>query len=81
MLTRLSRHAAAADSSRLLTDGRVQAPSAASLPDNLHSLSLRQLKDVCAAHGFTPKGKSTDAVIKELEARRFSGEDAVLLLE
>lgn len=97
-LARLARHAAEADNSRLLTDGgggtaprgkaraggagSASAPTAASLPANLHSLSLKQLRDVCAAHGFVPKGRSTDAVIAELEGRRFAGEEAeVLLLE
>lgn len=93
-LARLGRRDAEADNSRLLADGasggatrvqgraggRAAAPSAGTLPDNLHSLSLRQLRDVCAAHGFTPKGRSTDAVIHELESRRFAGAEAEALL-
>lgn len=80
--------------------------SFASLPSNLHSMSLRQLRSVwceprdphtneealcslsrrpplcSAAHGFVPKGDSTDEVIAELEHRLYSGsEDAPLMLE
>jgi hypothetical protein len=93
-IARLARRAAEADNSRLLTDGgggtapergsrrgRTAAPTAASLPTNLHSLSLSQLRDVCAAHGFAPKGKTTDALIRELETRQFAGESELLLCD
>eukprot|EP00966_Prymnesium_polylepis_P325823 7381766-Prymnesium_polylepis.1 len=57
--------------------GRV---SAASLPSNLHSMSLRQLKSVCAAHGLVPAGETTDEVIAELERALYGGTEAAPLL-
>ena len=50
------------------------------LPDNLHSLSLAQLKSVCAAHGFIAKGETTAAVIADIEGRLYKGTDAAPLL-
>lgn len=60
---------------RLITDGkqrgsssRAAAPkktfTADSLPSNLHSMSLVELKAVCAAHGFFPRSKTPAGVIK-----------------
>ena len=54
--------------------------SAASLPSNLHSLSLSQLRSVCASHGMLVKGATTEAVIAEIEAVLYSGTEAAPLL-
>ena len=54
--------------------------SAESLPSNLHSLSLRQLRAVCAAHGMVPRGTSTAAVIAEIEAALYTGTEAAPML-
>ena len=40
-----------------------------SLPENLHAMSLPQLRAVCAAHGLKPQGNSVDEIIRGLEAR------------
>ena len=53
---------------------------AESLPSNLHSLSLAQLKAVCASHGMLAKGSTTGEVIAEIEAALWRGTDAAPLL-
>lgn len=57
--------------------------SAESLPSNLHSMTLSQLKSVCASHGMLAKGKTTSEVIAEIEAALYRGTDTegTLLLE
>ena len=68
---------------RARTDGAAPpAPRlcAESLPSNLHSLSLSQLKSVCASHGMIAKGGSTAEVIAEIEAALYKGTDAAPLL-
>ena len=53
-----------------------------SLPSNLHTLSLSQLKAVCAAQGMVAKGSSCAAVIREIEEALYGGtEGATMLLE
>lgn len=55
---------------------------AETLPSNLHSLSLSQLKAVCASHGMIAKGTSCPEVIAEIEKALYKGtEVAPLLLE
>jgi len=41
--------------------------TAESLPDNYQAMSIQQLKGVCAAHGFIPKGKVKADVLREIE--------------
>jgi hypothetical protein len=53
---------------------------AESLPDNLHGMSLSQLKAVCASHGMLAKGTSCDEVIREIEAALYTGTEAAPLL-
>ena len=53
--------------------------SAASLPSNLHSMSLAQLRAVCASHGLVAKGETTDDIIRQLEGATELGK--VLMLE
>ena len=79
-----------ADQGNLLTDGsggggsggggggKVRV-SAASLPSNLHSMSLAQLRAVCASHGLVAKGETTDDIIRQLEGATELGK--VLMLE
>ena len=56
--------------------------SAASLPSNLHAMSLAQLRAVCAAHGVVPKsGASADELIRQLEAAAYADEPMLLLEE
>ena len=57
--------------------------SAESLPNNLHTLSLGQLKAVCASHGMIAKGTTCAEVIAELEAACYEGTEAApaMLLE
>ena len=88
-LARLARHRMA-DQGNLLTDGsggggsggggggKVRV-SAASLPSNLHSMSLAQLRAVCASHGLVAKGETTDDIIRQLEGATELGK--VLMLE
>ena len=54
-----------------------------SLPDNLHSLSLPQLRAVCAAHGFVPTSTTQSGVIREMEREvaKVEGHEEILLLE
>ena len=54
--------------------------SAESLPSNLHSLSLSQLKAVCASHGMVASGETTSDVIAEIEAALYQGTEAAPLL-
>ena len=54
--------------------------SAESLPSNLHSLSLGQLRAVCAAHGMVPRGTSTADVIAEIETALYTGTEAAPML-
>lgn len=39
----------------------------ASLPHNWHSCSLAQLRAVCAAHAYRPRGRSKAAIVEEIE--------------
>jgi len=92
MLARMASHASGR---KMLTDGEAGRAaaggggggggggkiSAAALPSNLHSMSLPQLRAVCAANGLTPRGDSTSDLIHQLEAAAYAGEEAVLLLE
>ncbi|KAL1515358.1 hypothetical protein AB1Y20_001987 [Prymnesium parvum] len=79
---RKKRHKRSDDQPTASPAGRRIAVSAASLPSNIHSMSLRQLRSVCAAHGFVPKGDTTEALIAELEQSLYEGtEDAPLLLD
>ena len=77
---------------KLLTNGRAGgggasrrgggsggALSAASLPSNLHTMSVRQLKAVCAAHGLVAQGGSSDEIIRQLEAHVYGGHEPMLL--
>ena len=43
--------------------------SAESLPEDLHSLPLEELKAVCAAHGFVARGRTKGQVLREIEGR------------
>ena len=52
-----------------------------SLPANLHSMSLAQLRAVCAAHGVVAVGESVDEVIAHLEREALRDGDAPLRLE
>ena len=54
-----------------------------SLPNNLHTMSLGQLKAVCASHGMIAKGTTCAEVIGELEAACYEGTEAApaMLLE
>ncbi|TFJ88403.1 hypothetical protein NSK_000752 [Nannochloropsis salina CCMP1776] len=54
-----------------------------SLPDNLHGMSLSQLRAVCAAHGYVPQATSQSALVRELEraAAKVEGHEETLLLE
>ena len=54
--------------------------TADTLPSNLHSQSLAQLKAVCASHGMVAKGKTKADVISEMEAALYSGTEAAPLL-
>ena len=74
----------------LLTDGqagsggggassRTSGISAASLPANLHGMSVRQLKAVCAAHGIVPEGSTSGDLIHQLESAAYSKDEPMLL--
>ena len=94
MLAALARHRGAG--SNLITDASGASASADggpppkrakggftldSLPSNLHSMSLAQLKAVCAAHGVVAVGESVDEVIAHLEKEALRDGDAPLRLE
>lgn len=85
----ISRAAASRDGVLLLTDGDALAPSrkakrrkldVESLPSNYASLPADRLREICAAHGFIPKGESKDAVINAIENELHGVKDAPLLL-
>ena len=71
----IARAAASRDAGgrRLLTDGRSPRKAArrrltaASLPANYATLDAAQLKGICAAHGFTPKGTTQAEILHEIE--------------
>ena len=71
----IARAAAARDAGgrRLLTDGRSPRKAArrrltaASLPSNYATLDAAQLRGICAAHGFTPKGTTQAEILHEIE--------------
>ena len=54
-----------------------------SLPGNLYTLSISQLKCVCAAHGFFPSTTTQGGIIREMEQEvaRAEGHEETLLLE
>lgn len=87
LIARLVRHRNALDSKRMLTDG-VDEGSAAKkkklsvqdLPTNLESLSLAQLKAVCAAHGIVTNKTTKAAIISEIEKLQ-DGDEPQLRLE
>ena len=93
MLAALARHRGAG--SNLLTDASASASADGgpppkrsrggftldSLPANLHSMSLAQLRAVCAAHGVAAVGESVDEVIAHLEREALRDGDAPLRLE
>ena len=74
---------------KLLTDGqagsggggtsRASGISAASLPANLHGMSVRQLKAVCAAHGIVAEGSTSGDLIHQLESAVYSKDEPMLL--
>ncbi|KAJ6630191.1 hypothetical protein Bhyg_16788 [Pseudolycoriella hygida] len=74
LIARVVRHRNALDSKRMLTDGgEAGAPPSKKmkitlqdLPKNLESMSLTQLKCVCASFGITPKN-TKDRIINQLE--------------
>jgi len=77
LIMRLSAHRAEKDS-RLLMNGtsngrsrrsKKRAFTRDSLPDNLHSMSVPQIRSICAAHGFLPKMETKDEIIEEIEAQ------------
>merc|ERR1712147_227902 len=71
----IARAAASRDAGgrRLLTDGRSRRKAArrrltaASLPVNYATLDAAQLRGICAAHGYTPKGTTHAEILHEIE--------------
>ena len=71
----IARAAASRDAGgrRLLTDGRSPRKAArrrltaASLPANYATLDSAQLRGICAAHGYTPKGTTQAEILHEIE--------------
>ena len=41
--------------------------STSSVPHNLHSLSVEQLRAVCASHGVSPRGSCKTDIIDQIE--------------
>jgi hypothetical protein len=84
----IARAAATCDGVLLLTDGDGGGPrgakrrrlTAESLPSNYASLSLDELRCLCAAHGFAPKSDTKDGVLHEIENELHDDKDAPLLL-
>ena len=86
---RLARMAGQTNERKLLTDGqagsggagssRASGISAASLPANLHGMSVRQLKAVCAAHGIVAEGSTSGDLIHQLESAVYSKDEPMLL--
>jgi len=54
-----------------------------SLPDNLYSMSLSQLRSVCAAHGYVPQATTQSGLVREMErvVAKAEGHEETLLLE
>jgi hypothetical protein len=50
-----------------------------SLPSNLHSMSLAQLRAVAAANGLVVRGGGTEDVIRQIEEAAHDGEEPLLL--
>ena len=84
----IARAAATCDGVLLLTDGdgggargaKRRRLTAESLPSNYASLSLDELRCLCAAHGFAPKSDTKDGVLHEIENELHDDKDAPLLL-
>ena len=55
-------------------------PSAETIPTNLHTMSLQQLRGVCAAHGIRPTASTTQGLIAQIEGLVYAGTDAAPLL-
>jgi len=55
--------------------------TAESLPTNVHTMSLQQLRGVCAAHGFLPKGTTKADVLHEIEQELDSDKPLMLKQE
>ena len=79
MMMMMSRH-------RLLTDAagagssrkkKASLPTHHTLPSNLESLSLEQLKSVAASHGITTKGSTKADVLASIEKERFRDEPSL----
>ena len=51
-----------------------------SLPSNYASLSTDELKAICAAHGFLPKGTSKSQVLHEIENELHGDKDLTPLM-
>lgn len=88
LIARLVRHRNALDSSRLLTDEagagssrkmKASVPTRHTLPSNLETMSLEQLKSVAASHGIECKGTNKAEVIAAIEAERFRDEPQLRL--
>lgn len=85
----IARAAAARDGILRITDGSGAAPAgrakrrkltADSLPAGYANLTADELRGICAAHGFAPKGDTKDKVLHEIENELHDDKHAPLLL-
>ena len=88
LIARLVRHRNSLDASRLLTDAggegdakkqKSRIPTHQTLPSNLESLSVSQLRSVAASHGIEVKGTSKADIIRAIEKERFRDEPQLRL--
>lgn len=74
LIARIAKHKNSLDSKRMLTQGEDTGPakkkmkfSAQDLPSNLHSMSVTQLKCVCASFGIVPNKTTKPGLISQIE--------------